>query len=250
MHIHPVLLCGGSGTRLWPLSRASYPKQFTKLTGDKSLFQAAALRLSGPDYAPPMVVTGSDFRFIVTEQLQGVGIDPGPILLEPEGRNTGPAILAAALHLLATDSEAVMLIAPSDHVVPDAAAFGDTVRSGLPLAQAGRVVTFGILPDRPETGYGTWRWRTSPTGPSPFCISWKSLMPNGQPQCWRTGATSGTQAFFCAVPTRWFAHSMTMRPASGLRWQPRCTARRSIWAFCVLQRILGSGRRRCRSTMR
>lgn len=154
MHIHPVLLCGGSGTRLWPLSRASYPKQFTKLTGDKSLFQAAALRLSGPDYAPPMVVTGSDFRFIVTEQLQGVAVDPGPILLEPEGRNTGPAILAAALHLLATDPGAVMLIAPSDHVVPDAAAFGDAVRSGLPLAQTGRVVTFGILPDRPETGYG------------------------------------------------------------------------------------------------
>ena len=110
MMITPVLLCGGSGTRLWPISRKSYPKQFVPLTGEKSLFTASAERLSGPDYAPPVVVTGSDFRFIVTEQLMQAGVDPGAILIEPEGRNTAPAILAAALHLSAEDPDAILLV--------------------------------------------------------------------------------------------------------------------------------------------
>ena len=101
--ITPVLLAGGSGTRLWPLSRKSYPKQFSSLMGDKTLFQASAQRLSGAGFAAPTVVTNSDFRFIVTEQLAGVGIDPGAILIEPAGRNTAPAVLAAALHLAQTD---------------------------------------------------------------------------------------------------------------------------------------------------
>ena len=127
--VTPVILCGGSGTRLWPLSRKSYPKQFTRLTGDTSLFQASALRLTGQDsaatlsFAAPAVLTNADFRFVVTEQLTDVGIDPGPVLIEPEGRNTAPAVLAAALHLAARDPEAVMLVAPSDHVVPDSQAF-------------------------------------------------------------------------------------------------------------------------------
>ena len=106
MMITPVLLCGGSGTRLWPISRKSYPKQFVPLTGEKSLFTASAERLSGPDYAPPVVVTGSDFRFIVTEQLMQAGVDPGAILIEPEGRNTAPAVLAATLHVAAQDLDA------------------------------------------------------------------------------------------------------------------------------------------------
>ena len=95
--IVPVLLCGGSGTRLWPLSRKSYPKQFAQLTRDHTLLQAAADRVSGAGFAPPIILTQSDFRFIVPEQLAGIGIEPGPVLLEPEGRNTAPAILAAAL---------------------------------------------------------------------------------------------------------------------------------------------------------
>lgn len=152
--ITPVLLCGGAGTRLWPLSRRSYPKQFTDLIGGHSLFQASALRLSGWDYAPPLVVTGSDFRFIVTEQLAEVGIDTGAILIEPSGRNTAPAILAAAIHLAASDPETLMLVAPSDHVVPDAALFQRTVAAGVEAARSGQIVTFGIRPDRPETGYG------------------------------------------------------------------------------------------------
>jgi len=99
--IYPVLLAGGSGTRLWPLSRKSYPKQFSTILGNETLFQASAQRMSGKAFAAPVVVTGSDFRFIVTEQLQTVGIDPGAILIEPEGRNTAPAVLAAAYHVAA-----------------------------------------------------------------------------------------------------------------------------------------------------
>jgi mannose-1-phosphate guanylyltransferase / mannose-6-phosphate isomerase len=152
--ITPVLLCGGSGTRLWPLSRKSYPKQFAPLVGEESLFQASALRLAGDGFAAPVVLTNSDFRFIVTEQLASVGIDPGAILIEPEGRNTAPAILAAALYLQAQDDDALMLVAPSDHVVPDAAAFRAAVRAGVDRAKAGDLVTFGIAPTHPETGYG------------------------------------------------------------------------------------------------
>ena len=156
--IVPILLCGGSGTRLWPLSRKSYPKQFVPLMGDETLFQASARRLSGAaeglSFDPVMVLTNSDFRFIVTEQLQGIGVDPGAILIEPEGRNTAPAILAAALRVAETDPEAVMLVAPSDHVVPDTEAFHKAVRCGLDAVARGDLVTFGIAPTRAETGYG------------------------------------------------------------------------------------------------
>ncbi len=158
MTITPVLLCGGSGTRLWPLSRKSYPKQFVPLMGEETLFQASAKRLAGTaeglSFAPPMVLTNSDFRFIVTEQLQGAGIDPGAILIEPEGRNTAPAVLAAALRARAQDPEAVLLIAPSDHVVPDVAAFHAAVVRGLEAVAAGQLVTFGITPTHAETAYG------------------------------------------------------------------------------------------------
>ncbi len=152
--VHPLLLCGGSGTRLWPLSRKSYPKQFSKLTGESSLFQASALRLSGEGFAAPMAITGSDFRFIVLEQLAEVEIAPAAILIEPEGRNTAPAILAAAIALDNTDPGALMLVAPSDHVIPDDALFRKTVQAATATANDGQIVTFGIRPDRAETGYG------------------------------------------------------------------------------------------------
>lgn len=152
--VYPVLLCGGSGTRLWPLSRKSYPKQFASLVGDQSLFQSSAQRLSGEGFAAPVVITNSDYRFIVTEQLVQVGISPDAILIEPEARNTAPAILAAALHLQSKGDDALVLVAPSDHVIPDAQAFRDAVTSGIDAARAGHIVTFGIAPTRPETGYG------------------------------------------------------------------------------------------------
>ena len=152
--ITPVLLCGGSGTRLWPLSRKSYPKQFARLMGEESLFQASARRLSGAGFAAPLVLTGDPFRFIVTEQLAAIELAPSGILIEPEGRNTAPAVLAAALWLGKSDPEALMLVAPSDHVIPDAEAFCATVQGAVPLARAGKLITFGIAPDRAETGYG------------------------------------------------------------------------------------------------
>ncbi len=152
--ITPVLLGGGSGTRLWPVSRKSYPKQFSQLVGAQSLFQASALRVSGPGFAPPVIVTGDPFRFIVTEQLARIEQAPQAILIEPEGRNTGPAVLAAALWLAQDDPGQLMLVAPSDHVIPDTAAFRAAVATAAPRAQAGDMVTFGIPPTRPETGYG------------------------------------------------------------------------------------------------
>ncbi|MEM7295351.1 MAG: mannose-1-phosphate guanylyltransferase/mannose-6-phosphate isomerase [Pseudomonadota bacterium] len=154
MSIIPILLCGGSGTRLWPLSRKSYPKQFVPLVGETTLFQASAQRVAGPGFAAPMVITGSDFRFIVTEQLAEAEIDGATVLIEPEGRNTGPAVLAAALVLEETSPEALMLVSPSDHVIPDRKAFQAAVERARSRAEAGDLVTFGIKPDRPETGYG------------------------------------------------------------------------------------------------
>lgn len=152
--IHPVILCGGSGTRLWPLSRKSYPKQFSRLLGEDSLFQACARRTRAPGFADPVIVTGDPFRFIVAEQLAAIEMGAQSILIEPEGRNTAPAVLSAALHLSLTDPDALMLVVPSDHVIPDAGAFRKAIAAAADTARAHRLVTFGITPTRPETGFG------------------------------------------------------------------------------------------------
>lgn len=164
--VYPVILCGGSGTRLWPLSRKSYPKQFVPLIGETSLLQDCAERMRGPEnapYAKPLILTNEAFRFVVPEQLTAIGVDPGPILIEPEGRNTAPAVLAAALFLADKDPDAVMLVAPSDHVVPDNAAFHAAVAEGMrTIADRGDLVTFGITPKSPETGYGYLKLNHAP----------------------------------------------------------------------------------------
>ncbi len=152
--INPVILCGGSGTRLWPLSRQSFPKQFTKLMGAESLFQASVRRLTGPGFAAPLVITGEPFRFLVAEQLAAIQSGACATLIEPVGRNTAPAIAAAALWLAERDPEALVLVAPSDHVIPDSAGFRAAVLAAVPRALAGDLVSFGVKPDRPETGYG------------------------------------------------------------------------------------------------
>lgn len=162
--IYPVLLCGGSGTRLWPLSRKSYPKQFVQLTGDESLFQASAKRLTGSGFAAPMIVTGGDFRFVVIEQLAALKMEASDILIEPSAKNTAAATCAAALALEAKESGALMLVAPSDHVIPDKNAFSTAVQAATPAAKSGQLVTFGIRPDRAETGYG---WLELSEQPSP-----------------------------------------------------------------------------------
>src|SRR5215467_6415379 len=138
--IHPVILSGGSGTRLWPLSRASYPKQLLKLASDRTMLQETVARgLTDVGFAPPLLVCNEDHRFLVEEQLQEVGIRPQAILLEPMPRNTGPAIAAAALWLLARDPDALMLVQPSDHVIVDCNAFHGAVMQGLAAAQGGRL---------------------------------------------------------------------------------------------------------------
>ena len=152
--INPVILCGGSGTRLWPLSRQSFPKQFAKLMGEESLFQASVRRLSGPGFAAPLVITAEPFRFLVAEQLAAIQTGACATLIEPMGRNTAPAIAAAALWLAGRDPDALVLVAPSDHVMPDSAGFRAAVLAAVPRAMAGDLVSFGITPNRPETGYG------------------------------------------------------------------------------------------------
>ncbi|MEK9925867.1 MAG: mannose-1-phosphate guanylyltransferase/mannose-6-phosphate isomerase [Alphaproteobacteria bacterium] len=165
--ITPVLLAGGSGTRLWPLSRQSYPKQFSSLIGDQSLFQQSALRLSSSSslaFSRHVTLTNADFRFIVGEQLHAIGVQPGPILIEPEGKNTAPAILAASLYAMDENPDAILLVAPSDHVIPDVSAFHAAVQAGLEHIANSRIVTFGIVPDRPETGYGYLELATPSVG--------------------------------------------------------------------------------------
>ena len=157
MVVYPILLAGGSGTRLWPLSRKSYPKQFSNLIGDQTLFQSSAMRLTSSEMlelAPHITLTNSDYRFIIGEQLLEVGIDPGPILIEPEAKNTAAAILAASIFVHSEDENAVLVVAPSDHVIPGKNAFHEAINVGLEHVKNQKIVTFGIKPTHPETGYG------------------------------------------------------------------------------------------------
>jgi mannose-1-phosphate guanylyltransferase/mannose-6-phosphate isomerase len=152
--LQPVLLSGGSGTRLWPLSREAYPKQFLPLASDDTMLQATWKRVAAIADAAPIVVAGEDHRFLVAEQLRQVGAPTPAILLEPVGRNTAPAIAAAALQALAGGDDPLLLVLPSDHVVRDGEAFRAAVAAAMPAAEAGALVTFGIVPDAPETGFG------------------------------------------------------------------------------------------------
>ena len=152
--LQPVLLSGGSGTRLWPLSREAHPKQFLPLAGPDTMLQATWRRVEPLAGAAPIVVAGEDHRFLVAEQLRQAGAPTPAILLEPVGRNTAPAIAAAALQATADGADPLLLVLPSDHVVRDEAAFRQAVRSAMVAAEAGALVTFGIVPTAPETGFG------------------------------------------------------------------------------------------------
>ena len=154
MKLIPVLLSGGSGTRLWPLSREAYPKQFLPLAGAQTMLQATWARVRDLDGAAPLVVANEEHRFVVAEQLREAGCTPDALILEPVGRNTAPAIAVAALQALAGGEDALLLVLPSDHVIRDEAGFRAAVRTAQPAAQQGALVTFGIVPDAPEAGYG------------------------------------------------------------------------------------------------
>ena len=152
--IQPVVLSGGSGTRLWPLSREKYPKQLLSLVGDDSLLQATVRRVDGIEgiaLTEPMVVCGEEYRFVIAEQLRQMN-RPGRIVLEPMGRNTAPALTIAAQAAIKNGADVVLLVMPADHVILDGAAFQAAVRQGAVLAEQGAVITFGITPDAPETG--------------------------------------------------------------------------------------------------
>ena len=155
----PVVMAGGSGTRLWPLSRAGYPKQFLVLSGRESLFQQSVRRLgalaeAGLDVAAPIVVGNDDHRFLLLEQLREIGVTAPTLLLEPFGRNTAPALALAALAAEAAGGDPVLVVAPADQTVADVDTFARACREAVRLAAEGGIVTLGIRPDRPETGYG------------------------------------------------------------------------------------------------
>jgi mannose-1-phosphate guanylyltransferase / mannose-6-phosphate isomerase len=157
--VTPVILCGGSGTRLWPLSRAGFPKQFLVFSGQHSLFQQALQRLQplgtdGITVTAPLVVCNDEHRFQALEQLREIQSKPAAMLLEPRGRNTAPALTLAALEALEGGKDPVLVVAPSDHMVKDVAAYTAAMRQAVRLAAEGAIVTLGITPDRPETGYG------------------------------------------------------------------------------------------------
>ena len=153
--IQPVILCGGSGTRLWPLSRAGFPKQFLCLTGDDSLFQQAARRLQGVAGAcGPYIVSNEEHRFLAQEQLREAGIDNAAFLLEPVGRNTAPALTLAALAARENGADPILVVTPADQTIRNEAAFRQALQQAIDCAEQGSIVILGITPDKPETGYG------------------------------------------------------------------------------------------------
>ena len=163
----PVILSGGAGTRLWPLSRELYPKQLLRLVAERTMLQETVARTEGlPGLAPPIVVCNENHRFMVAEQLRELGTAPQAIVLEPQGRNTAPAAAIAALLVSGgADADPVLLVLPADHVITDVPAFQAAVAVGRVAAESGTLVTFGVVPDRAETGYGYIRRDAGP-GPA------------------------------------------------------------------------------------
>lgn len=155
MKILPVIMAGGSGTRLWPLSRQQYPKQFLSVVpGAPTMLQETVLRVKGLDFLPPLIICNEEHRFLAAEQLRAIGHEESRILLEPVGRNTAPAIALAALNAARDDEDIILLVLAADHVIGDIESFQKSIYTALPLASEGRLVTYGIVPSKPEVGYG------------------------------------------------------------------------------------------------
>jgi mannose-1-phosphate guanylyltransferase/mannose-6-phosphate isomerase len=168
--VHPVILSGGAGSRLWPLSRSLFPKQLLALAGERSLIQDTVLRVQGREFLPPLIVCNVEHRFLIAEQMREAGITPQAIVLEPVGRNTAPAAAIAALMVVEKDPDGVLLLMPADHIVRNGTAFMQALNHAVPAAQRDHLVTFGITPDSPETGYGYIR-RGEPLSGLKDCFS-------------------------------------------------------------------------------
>ncbi|MBL8482435.1 MAG: mannose-1-phosphate guanylyltransferase/mannose-6-phosphate isomerase [Rhodocyclaceae bacterium] len=218
MQILPVILSGGSGTRLWPLSRERYPKQLLNLTTERTLLQETALRLESgvpdmPVAANPIVVCNEEYRFITAEQLRQVGRPPSLMLLEPMGRNTAPALALAALAGSRSGADPILLVMPADHVVENVAAFRTAIAAGARHSAAGAVVTFGIVPDRAETGYGYLRSGEALDGPGaarglqrfvekPDLATAQSYVESGE-YLWNSGIFMGKASVWIALLQRY-----------------------------------------------
>lgn len=172
MKLIPVILTGGAGSRLWPLSREHYPKPLLPLTSERSLLQDTSTRLEGlPEVGDAVYVCNEEHRFLVAEQVAALGKTPETIILEPEGRNTAPALTLAALYLSRREPDSLMVVMPADHVITDRASFIEAVRTGCGPAASGSLVTFGVVPDAPETGYGYIRQGAELAGDQVFGVA-------------------------------------------------------------------------------
>ena len=191
--VSPVILSGGGGTRLWPLSRAAYPKQLLDLGGERSLLQDTVARVSAEGFAPPLIICNDEYRFLVAQQLRDLGTQ-GELMLEPAGRNTAPAAAMAALHLSRDDPEALLLVLPSDHVIADVAGFHAMVAAGARAAEAGWLVTFGVTPDRAETGYGYIK-KAQALDEAPGCFAVERFVEKPDPETAEAYLASGDFAW-------------------------------------------------------
>lgn len=217
MILRPVIICGGSGTRLWPLSRAGFPKQFLVLSGNQSLFQEAVQRvtgLSGDSDAFPLVVCNEAHRFLVLEQLREMGEKQARVLLEPVGRNTAPAVTLAALQALEDDADAILAVVPSDQTVTDASTFVDALNSAVQAAAGGAVVVLGVPPDRPETGYGYIRVSGKPGAHGQFHVEEFVEKPDAETavRYLAAGGYSWNAGIFVLKASVWMAALEEFRP--------------------------------------
>ena len=227
--LHPVVLSGGSGTRLWPMSRASLPKQLLALHGKRTMIQDTVLRASVPGAVAPILLCSDGHRFLVAEQMQQIGVTPNAIVLEPVGRNTAPAAAIAALMVAEGDPQGIILLLPSDHVVTNETAFRAAIARAAAAAKLGYIVTFGIAPVGPETGYG-YIQRGAPLANGrgrQFCADAlpKSLTARPPNATSQPAIMSGTAACSYSAPIscspRWNVLNPALSKPAARRWLPR-----------------------------